>query len=557
MSDQFNGYNDNEEFNNTQNTQSNEQQPSEYSYNQINNNESSNEENNSEPQGSVYRYTHVSREDYSNSTQDDTSTGDTYQETSFYNGTSNQNSNDYYQEASPSNVPVKRKKNKRKKDHSKMKRVAAVAAAGLVVVGAAAGGALAGIQYMKNNFVTKDQVATTTNNDQVVLTKSTDTASSSDSSSNSGIQVMDVSGIVQQVKPSIVAITNTLEYTTEISNDPLSQFFGAGQSQTQTQEAQAYGSGVIVGKTDEALLIVTNNHVTAADSGEESSGLRFYTYSATSKNISVEFNDGTTADAIVQGTDEAMDLAVIQVPLENIQEGTLNNIAVATIGNSDACQEGNGVIAIGNALGEGTSTTVGYISALNRKVTIDGYERTLLQTDAAINPGNSGGGLFNTKGELIGINSAKYSAEEVEGVGYAIPITSAEEIITKLMNQEVRTEVAEEKRGYLGVTVIDISDTYVQNNNYPKGASIQQITEGSPADQAGLNIYDIITAVNGNSVDGKNALRSELNYYEVGETVELTVQHPSGNGFEEKTVSVTLASKDSVTVQEDQTQASK
>lgn len=556
MSDQFNGYNDNEEFNNTQNTQSNEQQPSEYSYNQVNNNESSSEENNSESQGSVYRYTHVSREDYSNSTQDDTSTGDTYQETSFYNGTSNQNSNDYYQEASPSNVPVKRKKNKRKKDHSKMKRVAAVAAAGLIVVGAAAGGALAGIQYMKNNFVTKDQVATTTNNDQVVLTKSTDTASSSDSSSNSGIQVMDVSGIVQQVKPSIVAITNTLEYTTEISNDPLSQFFGAGQSQTQTQEAQAYGSGVIVGKTDEALLIVTNNHVTAADSGEESSGLRFYTYSATSKNISVEFNDGTTADAIVQGTDEAMDLAVIQVPLENIQEGTLNNIAVATIGNSDACQEGNGVIAIGNALGEGTSTTVGYISALNRKVTIDGYERTLLQTDAAINPGNSGGGLFNTKGELIGINSAKYSAEEVEGVGYAIPITSAEEIITKLMNQEVRTEVAEEKRGYLGVTVIDISDTYVQNNNYPKGASIQQITEGSPADQAGLNIYDIITAVNGNSVDGKNALRSELNYYEVGETVELTVQHPSGNGFEEKTVSVTLASKDSVTVQEDQTQAS-
>ncbi len=553
MSDQFNGYNDNEEFNNTQ---SNEQQPSEYSYNQVNNNESSSEENNSESQGSVYRYTHVSREDYSNSTQDDTSTGDTYQETSFYNGTSNQNSNDYYQEASPSNVPVKRKKNKRKKDHSKMKRVAAVAAAGLIVVGAAAGGALAGIQYMKNNFVTKDQVATTTNNDQVVLTKSTDTASSSDSSSNSGIQVMDVSGIVQQVKPSIVAITNTLEYTTEISNDPLSQFFGAGQSQTQTQEAQAYGSGVIIGKTDEALLIVTNNHVTAADSGEESSGLRFYTYSATSKNISVEFNDGTTADAVVQGTDEAMDLAVIQVPLENIQEGTLNNIAVATIGNSDACQEGNGVIAIGNALGEGTSTTVGYISALNRKVTIDGYERTLLQTDAAINPGNSGGGLFNTKGELIGINSAKYSAEEVEGVGYAIPITSAEEIITKLMNQEVRTEVAEEKRGYLGVTVIDISDTYVQNNNYPKGASIQQITEGSPADQAGLNIYDIITAVNGNSVDGKNALRSELNYYEVGETVELTVQHPSGNGFEEKTVSVTLASKDSVTVQEDQTQAS-
>lgn len=549
MSDQFNDYNDNEQFNNKQ---SNGEQPSEYSYNEVNdNNQSSNEENSSESQGSVYRYTHVSREDYSNYTQNNQSAEDTYQEESSYNTAFNQNASDYYQEASPSNMPVKRKK-----DHRKMKKIAAVAAAGLIVIGAAGGVVFAGIQYMKDNFVTKDQVATTTNNDQVVLTKSTDTASNSDSSSDAGIKVLDVSNIVQQVKPSIVAITNTLEYTTEISSDPLSQFFGgSGQSQTQTQEAQAYGSGVIIGKTDEALLIVTNNHVTAADSGEESSGLKFYTYSATSKNISVEFNDGTTADAVVQGTDEAMDLAVIQVPLENIQEGTLNNIAVATIGNSDECQEGNGVIAIGNALGEGTSTTVGYISALNRQVTIDGYERTLLQTDAAINPGNSGGGLFNTKGELIGINSAKYSAEEVEGVGYAIPITSAEEIITELMNQEVRTEVAEEKRGYLGVTVIDISDTYVQNNNYPKGASIQQITEGSPADQAGLNIYDIITAVNGKSVDGKNALRSELNYYEVGETVELTVQHPSGNGFEEKKVSVTLASKDSVTVQEDQTQA--
>lgn len=549
MSDQFNDYNDNEEFNNKQ---SNGEQSSEYSYNEVNNNnESLNEENGSESQGSVYRYTHVSREDYSNHTQDESSAEDTYQEKASYSAAFNQNANDYYQEASPSNMPVKRKK-----DHRKMKRIAAIAAAGLIVIGAAGGGALAGIQYMKDNFVTKDQVATTANNDQVVLTKSTDTASNSDTSSDSGVKVLDVSDIVQQVKPSIVAITNTLEYTTEIGSDPLSQFFGgSGQSQTQTQEAQAYGSGVIIGKTDEALLIVTNNHVTAADSGEESSGLRYYTYSATSKNISVEFNDGTTADAVIQGTDEAMDLAVIQVPLENIQEGTLNNIAIATIGNSDECQEGNGVIAIGNALGEGTSTTVGYVSALNREVTIDGYTRTLLQTDAAINPGNSGGGLFNTKGELIGINSAKYSAEEVEGIGYAIPITSAEEIITELMNQEVRTEVAEEKRGYLGVTVIDISDTYVQNNNYPKGASIQQITEGSPADQAGLNIYDIITAVNGKSVDGKNALRSELNYYEVGETVELTVQHPSGNGFEEKTVSVTLASKDSVTVQDDQTKA--
>ena len=540
MSDQFNGYNDNEELNN--NTESNEKRRVEDTYyEEVSENA---QQQNTEEQDSVYRYTHVSREDYSNNAYQ--SNQDTYQQ-------DNTTSNDYYQELKPTNMPVKKKK-----DHKKLKRAAAIAAAGLLVVGAAGAGAFAGIRYMQNNFVTKDQVAQAGNNNSVVLTKSSDAASDTSNTSNSeGVQVLDVSNIVKNVKSSIVAITNTLEYTTSTS-DPFSQFFGGnGQSQTQTQEAQAYGSGVIVGKTDDALLIVTNNHVTAADSGEESEGLRYYTYSATSKNISVEFNDGTTADAVVQGTDEAMDLAVIQVPLQNIQEDTLNAISVATIGNSDECVEGNGVIAIGNALGKGTSTTVGYISALNREVTIDGYTRKLLQTDAAINPGNSGGGLFNTKGELIGINSAKYSAEDVEGVGYAIPITSAEEIITKLMNQEVRTEVAEEKRGYLGVTVIDISDAYVQNNNYPKGASIQQITEGSPAEKAGLNIYDIITAVNGNSVDGRNALRSELNYYEVGETVELTIQHPSGNGFEERKVSVTLTSKDEAAAQDNQTQSNR
>lgn len=541
MSDQFNGYNDNEEFNNTE---SNKKYPTEDTYyEEANEAQQQDTEDQTEQQDSVYRYTHVSREDYSNNAYQ--SNQDTYEEAQQDNTASD--SDFYYQELEPTNIPVKKKK-----DHKTMKKVAAIAAAGLIIVGAVGGGAVAGIHYMQNNFVTKDQIAQSDNNNSVVLTKSTDTAAANNS--DSGVQVLDVSGVVKNVKSSIVAITNTLEYTTQLnSNDPFSQFF-SNNNQTQTQEAEAYGSGVIIGKTDEALLIVTNNHVTAADSGEEEQGLRYYTYSATSKNISVEFNDGTTADAVVQGTDEAMDLAVIQVPLENIQEDTLNAISVATIGNSDECVEGNGVIAIGNALGKGTSTTVGYISALNREVTIDGYTRELLQTDAAINPGNSGGGLFNTKGELIGINSAKYSAEEVEGVGYAIPITSAEEIITELMNQEVRTEVAEEKRGYLGVTVIDISDTYVQNNNYPQGASIQQITAGSPADTAGLNIYDIITAVNGNPVDGKNALRSELNYYEVGQTVELTVQHPSGNGFEEKKVSVTLTSKEDA-VQEEQTQA--
>lgn len=531
MSDQFNDYNDREQLNNTQSNN----EENDY------NNEAINDDQNND-QDSIYRYTHVSREDYSNQTQNySNQSNNSYDYTADQTkSTSTANDNAYYQEASSINMPVKRKK-----DHKKMRKIAAIAAAGLLVVGAAGGGVIAGIQYMKNNFVTKDQMAQSNAGNQVVLTKTPD---SSSLGTTSGVKVLDVSDIVAQVKPSIVAITNTLEYTAKINtNDPLAQFFGgAGQSQTQTQESQAYGSGVIIGKTDDALLIVTNNHVTAADSGEGSQGLQFYTYSATSKNISVEFIDGTSADAVVQGTDEAMDLAVIQVPLQNIPEDTLKSIAIATIGNSDTCMEGNGVIAIGNALGKGTSTTVGYISALNREVTIDNYTRKLLQTDAAINPGNSGGGLFNTNGELIGINSAKYSAEEVEGIGYAIPISSAEEIITKLMNQEVRVQVAEEKRGYLGVAVVDIPDEYVQKNNYPKGASIQQITEGSPAHQSGLSIYDIITAVNGNAVNGRNDLTSELGYYEAGETVELTVQHPSGKGFEEKKISVTLASKESI-----------
>ena len=241
---------------------------------------------------------------------------------------------------------------------------------------------------------------------------------------------VDVSSIVEEAMPSVVAITSLMEYQ---SNDPYSWFFGGGG--TQTYEVPSSGSGIIVGENDKELLIVTNNHVVAD-----------------SKELKVAFIDDEVVEAAVKGTDSDSDLAIIAVPLENIPQETRNKVRVAKLGDSDALKVGQGVIAIGNALGYGQSVTVGYVSALNREVrTSENNTRTLLQTDAAINPGNSGGALVNMKGEVVGINAAKYASTEVEGIGYAIPISKAEDIIGDLMNKKTQTQVAEEKRGYLGI----------------------------------------------------------------------------------------------------------
>lgn len=240
---------------------------------------------------------------------------------------------------------------------------------------------------------------------------------------------VDVSSIVEEAMPSVVAITSLMEYQ---SNDPYSWFFGGGG--TQTYEVPSSGSGIIVGENDKELLIVTNNHVVAD-----------------SKELKVAFIDDEVVEAAVKGTDSDSDLAIIAVPLENIPQETRNKVRVAKLGDSDALKVGQGVIAIGNALGYGQSVTVGYVSALNREVrTSENNTRTLLQTDAAINPGNSGGALVNMKGEVVGINAAKYASTEVEGIGYAIPISKAEDIIGDLMNKKTQTQVAEEKKGISG-----------------------------------------------------------------------------------------------------------
>ena len=343
------------------------------------------------------------------------------------------------------------------------------------------------------------------------------------------VTVLDVSDIVDAVMPTVVAITDTLEYKAIQSYDPYSYFFGQGGGRS-SYEGVASGSGVIVGASETELLVVTNNHVVDATS-ETSSG-----YSVSSKGLTITFSDGSTAPATVKGTDPDNDLAVIAAKLSDLSDKTKGAIRIAVLGSSDDLKVGDGVIAIGNAGGYGQSVTTGIISAKNRKVTINDVTFSLLQTDAAINPGNSGGGLFNADGELIGINNSKTVSTDIEGMGFAIPISSAKFIIENLMNLK---EVPEEDKGYLGITMSTVPQQYV-SQGYPAGVLVSEVVKGSPAEKAGLKAQDIITAVSGRTVKSGEALRAVLDSCEAGTTVTLTVQRPSGKTYQEIEVKVTL-----------------
>ena len=349
---------------------------------------------------------------------------------------------------------------------------------------------------------------------------------------NSAASVTDVADLVEEVMPCVVSVTDNLKITSNPSYNPFSYFFGnSQQNEPTTKETPASGSGIIIGQSDTELLIVTNNHVI------DNSG-NYTTYTVESTGVSVVFCDGSTADVTIKGTDSERDLAVLAVNLNDIPEETREQIRVAVVGSSDKIRVGNAVIAIGNALGYGQSVTLGIISAKERKVTFsDGSEQSLLQTDAAINPGNSGGGLFNMNGELIGINSAKYSNTDVEGMGFAIPLSDVSDIIEDLMNKET---IAVEDQGYVGINGETIPDSYITNYGYPAGVSVTRIGEGSPAETAGLQIYDIITAVNGKEVSSMSELKSEINSYAAGETITLSVSRPDGRSFKEMTFEVTL-----------------
>lgn len=334
-------------------------------------------------------------------------------------------------------------------------------------------------------------------------------------STNVVATVTDISGIAEAVMPALVSIVN--EYTKE-------QNFGYFGNYEQTYSAS--GSGIIVGQNDTELLLVTNYHVVED-----------------ANKLIITFVDDTTAEATVKGSAKSMDLAVISVNLSDLSDDTKKEIAIATLGDSDSLKVGEPAIAIGNALGYGQSVTTGVISALDREISIDSsYEITgsFIQTDAAINPGNSGGALLNMKGEVIGINSSKIGGSTVEGMGYAIPISAAKPIIEDLLDKADREVVAEEERGYLGVTVTNARD-YLQSNDVPQGAFIDKVTKDSAADKAGLMAGDIITKFGEDEVLSLSDLQEALYYYRKGQTIQVTVQRRDKYGeFTEITVEVQL-----------------
>ena len=364
---------------------------------------------------------------------------------------------------------------------------------------------------------------------------STSVANSSDSSST-GVKVTDVSDIVDATMPSVVAITSTtiVENTQSYYDDIFGYYFGGGNSNRgnnqEQYEQQAAGSGIIIDQTKTELLIVTNNHVVE---GADSLKIQFY---GSDKNI----------DGYSKGTDAGVDVAVVAVKLKDIPQDILNNIKKATIGNSDSVKVGEGVIAIGNALGYGQSVTTGVISAKDREVTLEKNTMTLLQTDAAINGGNSGGALINAKGEVIGINVAKYSSSgfdssaSIEGMGFAIPITSVKSIIGNLEKRETRTKVKEEEKGYLGIKGSDVTEEISNQYAMPKGVFIYEVNENGPAAKAGIYKKDIITAVDGQTVETMDALKNLLNYYKAGEKIKVKISYQDGREYKEKSVTVTL-----------------
>lgn len=329
----------------------------------------------------------------------------------------------------------------------------------------------------------------------------------------------DVSQVVEEAMPAVVAVASTAVY--QMPDFGFGWFFGGG---SQSYEVPSSGSGIIIGENDTELLIVTNNHVVQD-----------------TVSLKITFVDDAAVDAVIKGTDTDTDLAVISVPLDQIPQETKEKIAVARLGDSDGLKVGQGVIAIGNALGYGQSVTVGYVSALNREIkTSDGNTRVLLQTDAAINPGNSGGALLNMKGEVIGINAAKYSSTEVEGIGYAIPVSGVQDILDELMNRKTRSEVAEEKRGYLGIQGTTVDEDAAAAFGMPKGVYVYKILKDGAAADSQLREKDIITKLDGMTVKSMQELQKFLKGYETGETIELLVQRQEDGQYKEIQIPVTL-----------------
>lgn len=410
-----------------------------------------------------------------------------------------------------------------------------------VLAGGLAAGSFEGVNKLAG-WSGATTVEAASNKDETTLTyaksekKDADTSDSkSDTGKDTGSTAkgnLDVSEIASEALPSIVSITT--KSVQEVQN-----YFGmygmyGYAPQQQEQEVEGSGSGIIVGKNDDELLIATNYHVVEG-----------------ADTLSVAFTDGNAVEASVKGFDEERDLAVVSVSLDDVEDDTMDAISIANIGSSDDLKVGEQVVAIGNALGYGQSVTTGIVSAKNRRMDSDNNTVTdgsddssdgvnLIQTDAAINPGNSGGALLNMEGEVVGINSAKLASTEVEGMGYAIAISDVTDILQNLMNETSRDKLDDSEHGVLGIKGSSVSSEAVQMYGIPAGVFVKEVTEGGAADKAGLKANSVITEFNGKTVSSINQLIEYLSYYEPDEEVELTVQVPHGTSYKEETVKVTL-----------------
>ena len=410
-----------------------------------------------------------------------------------------------------------------------------------VLAGGLAAGSFEGVNKLAG-WSGATTVEAASNKDETTLTYAKSEkkdADASDSKSDTGKDTgstakgnLDVSEIASEALPSIVSITT--KSVQEVQN-----YFGmygmyGYAPQQQEQEVEGSGSGIIVGKNDDELLIATNYHVVEG-----------------ADTLSVAFTDGNAVEASVKGFDEERDLAVVSVSLDDIEDDTMDAISIAKIGSSDDLKVGEQVVAIGNALGYGQSVTTGIVSAKNRRMDSDNNTVTdgsddssdgvnLIQTDAAINPGNSGGALLNMEGEVVGINSAKLASTEVEGMGYAIAISDVTDILQNLMNETSRDKLDDSEHGVLGIKGSSVSSEAVQMYGIPAGVFVKKVTEGGAADKAGLKANSVITEFNGKTVSSIDQLIEYLSYYEPDEEVELTVQVPHGTSYKEETVKVTL-----------------
>lgn len=410
-----------------------------------------------------------------------------------------------------------------------------------VLAGGLAAGSFEGVNKLAG-WSGATTVEAASNKDETTLTYAKSEkkdADASDSKSDTGKDTgstakgsLDVSEIVSEALPSIVSITT--KSVQEVQN-----YFGmygmyGYAPQQQEQEVEGSGSGIIVGKNDDELLIATNYHVVEG-----------------ADTLSVAFTDGNAVEASVKGFDEERDLAVVSVSLDDVEDDTMDAVSIANIGSSDDLKVGEQVVAIGNALGYGQSVTTGIVSAKNRRMDSDNNTVTdgsddssdgvnLIQTDAAINPGNSGGALLNMEGEVVGINSAKLASTEVEGMGYAIAISDVTDILQNLMNETSRDKLDDSEHGVLGIKGSSVSSEAVQMYGIPAGVFVKKVTEGGAADKAGLKENSVITEFNGKTVSSINQLIEYLSYYEPDEEVELTVQVPHGTSYKEETVKVTL-----------------